>query len=50
MPKGGIIAFDELNTKKFVGETIATLEIIGIKNLKIKRFPFEPNKCYCILE
>jgi len=50
MPKGGIIAFDELNTKKFVGETIATLETIGIKNLKIKRFPFEPNKCYCILE
>jgi len=50
IPKGGIIAFDELNTKKFVGETIATLETIGINNLKIRRFPFEPNKCYCILE
>lgn len=50
IPKGGVIAFDELNTKNFVGETIATLDTIGIKNLEIKRFPFEPNKSYAVLE
>lgn len=49
IPKGGVIAFDELNTKQFVGETIATLETIGIRNLEIKRFPFEPNKCFAII-
>jgi len=49
MPKGSIIAFDELNTKSFVGETLATLESIGINKLKIQRFTFDATKCYAIL-
>lgn len=50
MPKGSIIAFDELNSKNWPGETIAVLEGLGINNLRIQRFNFEPNKSYCILE
>jgi len=50
MPKGAIIAFDELNSKTWVGETKAVLEILGINNLKIQRFPFNTFLSYVILE
>lgn len=50
MPKGSIIAFDELNAKSFVGETLAAIEAIGINKIKIERFPFEPGKCYAVLD
>ena len=40
MNKGSIIVFDQINTRVFPGETLAVEEIIGIKNLEIKRFPF----------
>lgn len=49
MPKGAIIAFDELNAKIFPGETSAADEILGLKNIKIKRFPFDSYISYCIL-
>ena len=41
MPKGAIIAFDELNHPDWPGETIAIMEEIGIRNLRIERFPFD---------
>jgi len=50
MPKGSIIAFDELNAESFVGETLALLDSIGIKNLKIERFNFDPNRCYAVID
>lgn len=50
MPKGAIIVFDELNNKNWVGETKAVLETIGVRNLKIERFSFEPNISYAVLE
>jgi hypothetical protein len=40
MPKGAILAFDELNQAAWPGETQAVLETVGIRNLKIQRFPF----------
>lgn len=42
MPKGAIIAFDELNCNSFPGETTALQEVIGINKYRINRFPFEP--------
>lgn len=42
MPKGSIVAFDEINCNSFPGETKALNEIMGIKNYRINRFPFEP--------
>jgi len=50
MPKGAIIAFDELNDKNWKGETQAVLETIGIKNLKISRFPFDTFFSYAVIE
>ncbi len=49
MPKGAIIAFDELNTKVFPGETIAVNEVIGLNNLEIRRFAFDSYVSYAIL-
>lgn len=50
MPKGSIIAFDELDHKAWPGETIAVLETIGLRNIRIERFPFEPHLSYAILD
>jgi hypothetical protein len=49
MPKGSIIAFDELNAKMFPGETLAVAELIGINNLRIQRFPFDSYVSYAVL-
>lgn len=46
MPKGAIVAFDELNQKQWPGETKALIETIGISNLEIKRFPYVPQISY----
>jgi len=50
MPKGAIIAFDEINSNVWPGETLAVLEECGINNLRIERFNFEPSKSYAVLE
>src|SRR3546814_161890 len=42
MPKGAVIAFDELNCESFPGETAALDVVVGISKYEIKRFPFEP--------
>ena len=49
IPKGGIIAFDQIDTKAFPGETVAVDEVIGIRNLEIKRFPFGTSITYAVL-
>lgn len=48
MPKGAIIAFDELNIKEWQGETLALLDTIGIENLELKRFIHYPQISYAI--
>jgi len=50
MPKGSIIAFDELNAPTFPGETKAVLDTLGINKLKIERFPFNTYLSYAILD
>lgn len=49
MPKGGIVAFDELNSPHWPGETLAVLEEVGIRNLKIERFNFSSYISYAII-
>ncbi len=46
MPIGSIIVFDELNAKIFPGETRAVDEVLGLKNLRIERFPFDSYVSY----
>jgi hypothetical protein len=50
MPKGAVIAFDELNQKLWPGETLAVLETIGIRNVRVERTPFSPQISFAVLE
>jgi hypothetical protein len=50
MPKGALIAFDELNQAAWPGETQAVFETIGLRNLRIQRFPYASALSYAILD
>jgi len=49
MPKGSIIAFDELDNPIWPGETSALLETLGINRLKIERIEFDPYIGFAII-
>lgn len=50
MPKGAIIAFDELSQAACPGETQAALDTVGLRNLRIQRFPFATAISYATLD
>jgi hypothetical protein len=50
MPKGSIIAFDELNAGIFPGETLAVLNTIGLRNLRIERFAYDSYVSFAVLD
>jgi len=49
MPKGAILAFDDLNDKNWPGETTALLSTMGIRNLKFERFTYDTRVAYTVL-
>ena len=46
IPKGGIIAFDEVNNPHWPGETKALLDSLNLNQYKLKNFSFDPNISY----
>jgi hypothetical protein len=46
--KGGVIAFDELNCADFAGETTALLESFDLRQVELRRFPFDPYISYFV--
>jgi len=50
MPKGSIIVFDELNQKRWPGETMALLESLKLSQLQLEKFREEPHICYGFIE
>ena len=46
MSKGSIIAFDQLNQKRWKGETVALIRTLNLNKYKLKQFSFEPNISY----
>ena len=50
MPKGGVVAFDELSQKTFFGETVALKETLDINKLRLTKFYYDPNVSYYIIE
>lgn len=48
--KGSVIGFDELNDPSCPGETLAVMEALGLKNLRLKKFPYYAKACYCVVE
>ncbi|GAA0498382.1 hypothetical protein Ade02nite_91560 [Paractinoplanes deccanensis] len=49
MPKGAVLAFDELDNPLWPGETQAVLDEIGIGRLELRRFDFDPYIGYAVL-
>jgi len=50
IPRGGIIAFDELNNSASPGETIAVMEEIGISKLKIERMSYDSYLSFAVID
>ena len=44
--KGSIIGFDELNDPDSPGETLALMEVFGLENIRLKRFPHASRVSY----
>lgn len=49
VPRGGVIAFDELDNPIWPGETSAMLEYFQEKKLEIRRFEFDPYIGYALV-
>jgi Macrocin-O-methyltransferase (TylF) len=50
MIKGSIIAFDELDQPSCPGETMAVLDTVGLRGLRLRRFPYATAISYAVLE
>lgn len=50
MPKGAIIAFDELDNPLWPGETQAMLETVGAGRLRLQRMEFDPYIGFAVIE
>ena len=44
LTKGSLLVFDELSCPHFPGETQAVMEVLGLNDLRLQRFPHQP---YC---
>ena len=50
MPKGALVAFDELDNPIWPGETIAALDAVGLRNLPLRRMDWDPYIAFAALE
>jgi hypothetical protein len=50
IPRGGIIAFDELDNPMWPGETLAAMESIGLPKLRLRRLEWDPYISYAVVE
>ena len=50
MPKGAIIAFDELDNPLWPGETVAMAEFCERSKLRLQRLPFDPYIAYAVID
>ncbi|MCP9496609.1 MAG: class I SAM-dependent methyltransferase [Pyrinomonadaceae bacterium MAG19_C2-C3] len=50
MPKGAIIAFDQVNSENWHGETTALLQTLGVRNVRLERCPFESVRSFAVLD
>lgn len=46
MPKGAIIAFDELDNPRWPGETQAVIDTVGLNRLELRRLDWDPYVAY----
>ena len=50
MPRGAVIAFDELDNPMWPGETLALLETIGIRQLRLERMEWDPYISFAVID
>jgi hypothetical protein len=50
MPKGAILAFDELDNPLWPGETRAAVDKLGLNHLRIERLDFDPYIGFAVIE
>lgn len=50
MPKGAVVAFDELDNPLWPGETLAAIEAVGLRNLRLRRLDWDPYIGFAVLE
>ena len=50
LTKGSVVGFDELNDPDSPGETLALMEIVGLNNIRLKRFKFASRVSYYVVE
>lgn len=50
LTKGSVVGFDELNDPDSPGETLALMEVMGLPNVRLKRFPHASRVSYFIVE
>ena len=50
VPKGGVVAFDELDNPQWPGETLALLEAVGAGSLRLRRFEWDPYIAWAVRE
>jgi hypothetical protein len=48
--KGSVVAFDELNDPDSPGETLALMEVMGLNNVRLKRWPNASRVSYFVIE
>lgn len=48
--KGSILGFDELNDPDSPGETLALMEVFGLSNISLKRYPYASRTSYFVVE
>ncbi|MCG3204402.1 MAG: hypothetical protein KCHDKBKB_01117 [Elusimicrobia bacterium] len=48
--KGTVLAFDEVCDHSWPGETMALKEVLGLRNVTLKRVPYCPNISYMIVD
>jgi hypothetical protein len=50
MPKGAVLVFDELDNPIWPGETVAAIDAVGLRNLRLRRLDWDPYIAFAILE
>jgi hypothetical protein len=50
MPKGAVIAFDELDNPIWPGETQALLDTLGIHSLELRRLDWDPYIAFAVVQ
>lgn len=50
MPKGAVLAFDDLDNPAWPGETLALLESHGVRSLELRRLAWDPYIAYVVID